>query len=193
MKIASNPYCYTYFCAENKTKSNNDENPISKRGEQQKLLKATVIAGLGVGARALWYLCDDGFAFEGLYNLGENITKKNKKGLMGSNKTVNHLGAWAALMAGFVVAVAAIYTIVKTPEVMYNGKINAFKKGKDMDVYVKGNKVEKELYDQMNEKAKDATEDEKKVLSEQYLKLTAAKNQTPDFIEVKSQNEMVNK
>lgn len=66
---------------------------------------------------------------------------------------------------------------------MYDGKVNAFKKGKDMDVYVKSNKVEKHLYDQMNDKAKEATPEEKEKLKQQYLKLKAAKNQTPDFVD----------
>ncbi len=35
----------------------------------------------------------------------------------------------------------------------------------------------------MNEKAKKTTAEERKVLAQHYLKLKAAKNQTPDFIQ----------
>ena len=82
----------------------------------------------------------------------------------------------------FIGAVAAIYTIFKTPEIAYKGKVNAFVKGKDMDVYTKSNEIEKDLYNQMNDKAKNSTAEEKKVLAQQYLKLTAAKNQVPDSV-----------
>ncbi|CDE43516.1 unknown [Clostridium sp. CAG:768] len=51
-----------------------------------------------------------------------------------------------------------------------------------MDVYIKGNKIEKELYTQMNEKAKNANKEEKAKLKEQYMQIKAAKNQVPDFI-----------
>lgn len=160
-----------------------DENPISKLGERETLLKATVITGLGVGARALWYLTSEGFAWDDIFNASEKLVDKNKKGLTGAKRSIAHLGAFAALIIGFIAAVAVGYTVYKTPNVMYDGKVNAFKKGKDMDVYVKSNKVEKHLYDQMNDKAKGATTEEKEKLKQQYLKLKAAKNQTPDFVD----------
>lgn len=162
--------------------SNSDENPISKLGERETLLKATVITGLGVGARALWWLTEEGFTWDSIFNASKKLVDKNKSGLTGTKKSIAYLGAWAALMVGFVAAVAVGYTIYKSPNIMYDGKVNAFKKGKDMDVYVKSNKVEKHLYDQMNDKAKDATAEEKEKLKQQYLKLKAAKNQTPDFV-----------
>lgn len=160
-----------------------DENPISKLGERETLLKTTMGAGLLVGLRALWWLTEEGFTWDSLFNASKKLVDKNKSGLTGTKKSIAHLGAWAALMVGFVAAVAIGYTIYKTPNIMYDGKVNAFKKGKDMDVYVKSNKVEKHLYDQMNDKAKDATAEEKEKLKQQYLKLKAAKNQTPDFVD----------
>lgn len=51
-----------------------------------------------------------------------------------------------------------------------------------MDVYIKGNKVEKELYTQMNEKAKTANKEEKAKLKDQYMIMQKAKNRVPDFI-----------
>lgn len=163
--------------------STKDENPISKSGERAILLKTTAIAGLGLGGRLLWTLFEDGFVFEDLLDSSSKIVDKNKPNVNGTKKALLKLGAWGALIACFVGAVAAIYTLYKTPNIMYNGKVNAFKKGKDMDVYVKGNKVERELYDQMNEKAENATPEEKEELSKQYLKLKAAKNQIPESVQ----------
>ena len=53
-----------------------------------------------------------------------------------------------------------------------------------MDVYIKGNAIEKDLYTQMNNKAKEATEEEKVKLKEQYLMMQMAKNRVPDFIQL---------
>ncbi len=152
------------------------KNPISKNGERALALKATVVAGLGVGAEALWYLFDDGFMFEGIFNKSQKIAKKST-----SKNPLKGVGAFLVLTAGFVAAVAAAYTIYKSPNIEYKAKVNSFVKGKDMDVYIKGNEVETELYDQMNEKTKNATEEEKVKLREQYLKLRAAKNQLPSW------------
>lgn len=177
MKVVNSLNKHSYFCAERKDK---DKNPITKSGERSKLLKATAIAGLGVGAEALWYLIDDGFMFENIFDWSDKIVEKNQKNVAKSKKNWSHLGAFGLLTGGFIVGIAALYTAYKTPEIMYNGKVNAFRKSKDMDVYIKSNEVERELYNQMNDKAKDATGDEKEVLSQQYLKLKAAKNQTPN-------------
>lgn len=183
MKISNVQNFQQPFCNASKAKKTDDKNPITKRGEEATLLKATVGAGLYVGAEALYYLTDGGFMFEELFDYSVNKVDKNAK-LSGKPPSAGkYLAAWAAVTAGFVAAVAAVYTLYKTPEIMYESKVNAFKKGKDMDVYVKGNKVERELYDQMNEKAANASFEEKKKLVVQYLKLRAAKNQLPDFIE----------
>lgn len=177
MKIVSLPYRMGSFCAKQK-ELDKDKNPVSKLGEREVLFKATVLAGVGFGAKMLMYLWEEGFAVDNLLDLGEKIAKKNKK-----KGAIASLTAATAVIAGFVGVMAILYTIFKTPDVMYNGKINAFKKGKDMDLYAKSNKVERELYDQMNDKARAATEEEKAVLKQQYLKLKAAKNPTPDFVE----------
>lgn len=157
-------------------KNGDNKNPISKGGERALALKATVVAGIGVGFEALWYLFDDGFMFEDIFDKSQKVAQKSKK-----NNPLKGVGAFVALTAGFVAAVAAVYTLYKSPNIEYKAKVNSFVKGKDMDVYIKGNEVETELYNQMNEKTKDATEEEKVKLREQYLKLKAAKNQLPDW------------
>lgn len=184
MKILCSNLHKNSFCAEQNSNSQNDnnKNPISKLGEREKLFAATAVAGLGVGLEALWYVLDGDFFVDKASDISEKLVEKNKKDAKGVKKTLLHLGAFGAVVLGFVGIIAALYTIFKTPEVMYKGNVNAFVKGKDMDVYSKSNDVEKELYNQMNEKAKTATLEEKQVLAQQYLKLKAAKNAPPDFV-----------
>lgn len=183
MKIASinNAKQLVQFCAKKRKPEN--ENPISVLGERENLLKATVVAGFVAGSKALLYLIENGdFVFEHFFDFAKKLVDKTKRDASESKKLLLHLGTFGLLLAGFIAAIAALYTLYKTPNIMYQGKVNAFKKGKDMEVYIKSNKVERELYDQMNDKAKDATPEEKAVLAQQYLKLKAAKNQTPDYI-----------
>lgn len=44
-----------------------------------------------------------------------------------------------------------------------------------MDVYIKGNNVEKEILTQMNDRAQNADDKEKEKLKEQYMKMQMAK------------------
>ena len=53
------------------------ENPISKPLEQLDVVKASLIAGLGFGAKALYYLFDDTSLLETTYNAGQKLAKKN--------------------------------------------------------------------------------------------------------------------
>ena len=94
------------------------------------------------------------------------------------------IGGPIAVIAGFVALMALGYTVYNAPKAIYNAKINTFKKGKDMDVYIRENAVETELYNQMNDKAKNATPEEKEKLKQQYTKLKAAKNVVPDFVKL---------
>lgn len=181
MKVINSIYRPISF-SESKKNKDSDKNPITKFGEQASLTKATILAGLGVGGRLLWWLCEEGFLFDIFGRKASNHVENTFKNASKEEKVIRTLGTWGGMIAAFVGGVALLYTLFELPKIMYQGKVDAFKKGKDMDVYVKGNKVERELYDQMNDKAKGATEEEKKVLSQQYLKLKAAKNQTPDYI-----------
>lgn len=165
-------------------KKDDTKNPISQKGEKALLVKGTFVAGLGLGARLLFELMDGDFIFETLGNKAEKINKKNK-GLSPNKKFLTGLGIWAGLIMMFIGGFAGLYTLFKAPKINYQGNVNAFKKGKDMDVYIKGNAVEKELYTQMNEKAKTADSDEKAKLQTQYIQMQMAKNKVPDFIKLK--------
>lgn len=163
-------------------KNSEPDNPISKKGEKALALKATVGAGILAGLRALWYIFDDGFALEDVFDVSKKVANKSLKGaeqITAKQKALKTLGIFTLLTGGFVAVVAAIYTIYKTPNIEYQAKINSFVKGKDMDLYIKSNNVELDLYKQLIDKAKTASPDEKTKVQEQYLKLSAAKNEVP--------------
>ena len=185
-KIQSNNYS---FRANNPTNVSNknasvsyDKNPISKAGEKATLVKATFIAGLGLGVRLLFELFDGDFVIDTLEDTAKKITRKQHKNASQDMKLLKGIGIAAGLVMMFIGGVAALYTLFKAPSINYNGNVNAFKHKKDMDVYIKGNTAEKEIYTQMNEKAKTATEQEKEQLRQQYLQMQMAKNKLPEFL-----------
>lgn len=164
------------------SKQSNNNNPVSKAGEKAVLTKMTFIAGLGIGARLLFELMDGDFLAEHLSESAEKIVDKQHKNVSKNKKFLMQLGATAGLIGIFIGGFAILYTLFKAPNINYNGNINAFKKKKEMDVYIKGNSIEKELYTQMNDKSKNATSQEKEKLKEQYMQMQMAKNKVPDFI-----------
>lgn len=170
--------------AQKPVQKSSDKNPISKSGERMKLLSATFLAGLGVGARLLWEIWDFDFVWEKAGKTGAKLVEQNKKSASANKKLFLTLGATAGILAAGLSAFALLYTAFKAPKIAYDGKVNAFKKSKDMDVYIKGNEAEKELYTQLGEKAKTATDEEKRELAKQYLQLKAGKNKLPDFIKM---------
>ena len=173
------------FAAKPKTsedKKPDNTNPITQGGEKSKLALATFIGGLGLGAKLLFELMDGDFVVEDLGELAGKIVDKQHKNVSKTKKMYLGIGAFGGLLAMFVGGFALLYTLFKAPNIHYNGKVNAYQKGKDMDVYIKGNDTEKEIYTQMNEKAKSATAEEKAKLQEQYMQMQMAKNRVPDFV-----------
>ena len=175
----------TYSFQANKQQQQ-DHNPISKTGEKAKLAKATFVAGLGVGTKLLFELVDDfDLVGEKIGQKASNIVNKQHKNVNANKKAWLTVGAWVGLLTTFVAGFAFLYTLFKAPKINYEGNINAHKKSKEMDVYIKGNDTEKELYTQMNEKAKNANDEEKAKLKTQYMQMQMAKNKVPDFIKLK--------
>ena len=163
-----------------KNQPQNDKNPISKAGEKTNLAVATFVGGLGLGAKLMFEIFDDGFVFDDLGRAASKYVNKNHKGLSGAKKELFIVGTAVSFIAAAIGGVALLYTMYKAPKINYEGNVNAFKKGKDMDVYIKGNKVQKEILTQMNDKAKNADKQEKQKLKEQYMKMQMAKNKVPD-------------
>lgn len=188
MKISSvqNNNLYSFKAAQNSQPPKTDnQNPISKSGEKALLVKGTFVAGLCLGARLLFELMDGDFVVETIGDKAAKINKKANSNLSANKRIITGIGIFAGLTAMFIGGFAMLYTLFKAPKINYEGNVNSFKKGKDMDVYIKGNKVEKELYTQMNEKAKDANDEEKSKLQEQYMQMQMAKNKVPDFVKLK--------
>lgn len=165
-----------------------DKNPINKGGERATALLATMAVGLVGGLRLLCAVADDG---DGAQFLGEMSQKISNKILKRNTKPgekitkLNQIFGPIAVIAAFVALFAIVFTLYNLPKTMYEADVKTFKKKKDMDVYIRGNAVEQELYNQMNDKAKTATDEEKAKLNEQYAKLKAAKNVVPDFVKLK--------
>lgn len=164
-----------------KKTTNTNENPITVRGERSKLVAGTFIAGLGFGFKELLDLFDGDLICDTFVENGCNVAQKNFKNASNAKRALAAFGASMGLMGLFVAGIALLYTLFNAPKINYEGKVNAFQKSKDMDVYVKGNNIEKKLYTQLNEQAKVATEDEKNKLREQYVLLQMAKNKVPEF------------
>jgi len=183
------------------TDSSLNGNPISRKGETMKLITATFVAGLAVAGRLLFELVDNGdFLIEIFDSLANKISKKNvnkteidkiiseaknKTKASHDKKILSSIGIFASLVAVFLCGFALLYTAFNAPKISYESKVNSFQKGKEMDVYIKANEVEKELYTQLDEKAKSSSTEEKEALKEQYLKMKNAKNQVPDFVNLK--------
>ena len=166
-----------------------DKNPIKRSGERATALLATLSLGAVAGLRLLLMILDDGEG-EGakfLVEFSEKIAKKilKKNGKPGEKLTkMNKIFAPVAVVAAFVAAFAFVYTLYNLPKTLYKADVKTYKKKKEMDVYIKGNAVEQELYNQMNEKAKTATQQDKAKLNAQYAKLKAAKNVVPAFVKL---------
>ena len=91
------------------------------------------------------------------------------------------------LVLGLIIVGSAILNVItKAPKLNYEGNINAFKKSKEMDAYIKGNKAEVELYNQMNERAKSTFDpEERQKLYSSYMMLQNAKNIPPSWTNTK--------
>ncbi len=192
--ISTNSLYNTAFTQKAESKKQNattsaqaPKNPISKKGEAANLVLTTFLGGMALAGRLLWEVVVDGdFEFDRLSKKAEKLVNKNKKNLSPNKKFLCVAGTFVGLIAAGCAAFGAIVTLFSAPKIVYKSKVNAFKKGKEMDVYVKANEAEKELYTQLSDKAKNSTPEEKETLKDQYMKLSMAKNQVPDFVDLKT-------
>jgi len=157
-----------------------ESNPISRKGETANLVKATFAAGFGLGAKLLFELLDDEFLFEHAGNIAGEIVDRNKSNASALKKVLCKAGGTLGLLVAAVSAFAILYTVFKSPKIAYEAKINTFKKGNEMDVFIKQNKAQKGIYEQLNKEAQEGNNKEK--LKEQYLNMQMAKTKRPDFI-----------
>jgi len=173
----------------NNPKTNKEtKNPITQKGEAANLAKATFLGGVALGGRLLWELFDGDFLYETAGDTAKKLVNKNKSNVKGIKKTFCYIGATIGIITAGVAGFAAIYTLLNIPKIAYNSKVNKFTKEKEMDVYIKSNEAEKNIYKQLADKAKNADETERQHLQNQYSKMVLAKNQVPDFINIKNKN-----
>ena len=202
MSLSVTPYCYIPFKSQPQQASvsfgqhnadiKENKNPISRKGETMNLIKATFLGGLALGGRLLFEIFDGDFVFETaekgakkLVDKSGKLIDQNKKQISKNRKDLLYFGATAGLIAAGISGFALLYTMLNAPKIAYKGKVNAFQKGKEMDVYIKANEAEQNIYTQMSEKAKTADDEERDKLKEQYMQMKLAKNQVPNFIQVK--------
>lgn len=177
-----------------------NENPISRKGEVVNLIKTTFVGGLLLGGRLLFEILDDGdFLIDSVENYSKKLSKAkhpseikklktelNEKKKLAKTQTALHgIGAFIALLAAGLSGFALLYTILNAPKIAYKSKVNTFQKGKEMDVYIKANEAERELYTQLDEKAQNSSQEEKDNLKTQYLMMQNAKNRPPEFVKIK--------
>lgn len=168
---------------DSKNNSNNNQgNPITRKGETLNLIKATFVGGLALGARLLFELLDGDFLFESAGKQASKIVEKNKKDATAGMKDIYKFGAALAIIAAGISGFALLVTALSTPKIIYNSKVNTYKKQKEVDVYIKANEAEKNLYTEINERAKSADASEKEELKTQYMQMQMAKNDLPEFL-----------
>ncbi len=165
------------------------ENPISKKGEKVVLFSGALISAMGVTIKGLYKMsCEDtdgslGKSFNEFIN--KIIDKKNPN-VKGKKRKVMFIGTSLLVLGLIIVGSAILNVITKAPKLNYEGNINAFKKSKEMDAYIKGNKAEVELYNQMNERAKSTFDpEERQKLYSSYMMLQNAKNIPPSWTNTK--------
>ena len=164
-----------------KAEKSSNKNPISKTGETANLAKATFVAGMGLGAKLLFELLDDEFLIEHASDIAGKMVDKNKSDLSLLKRSLCKAGGTIGLLVAAVAIFASIYTLIKSPNIAYESKINTFKKGQEMDVFIKQKQAQKGIYEQLNQEAKNSKDKEK--LKEQYMKMEMSKTKKPDFLE----------
>ncbi len=174
----------------NTNKNHKDaENPISKKGEKVVLFSGAFLSAAGAILKIFYNLAKDdtdgliGKRFDKFVN--KIIDKKNPN-VKGKEREVMVFGTSLIVLGLIVVGGAILSVISKAPKLNYEGNINAFKKSKEMDAYIKGNKAEVELYNQMNERAKSTFDpEERQKLYSSYMMLQNAKNIPPSWTNTK--------
>lgn len=204
------PYKSRVNFAKNKTvNKSSDENPISRKGETMNLILTTFVGGIAVAGKLLVSIFEDGqWLPDMLGDISDVISTKkkskdekkaqekfdeifkkykSKKEEINNKNVLKAIGIFVSLIAVGFCGFALLYTIFNAPKIAYNSKINTYKKRQEMDVYIKGNQAEKELYTQLDEQAKKVhTKEEKDVLKSEYLQLKNAKNLPPEFVKINS-------
>lgn len=164
-----------------------DANPISRKGEVMDLIKTTFVGGLGISAWLLMELVETGTT-EPLEAVYDKVAKAKK-----DKNMLIKIGATASILAAAACGIALLYTIFNAPKIAYESKVKTFEKTKEMDVYIKANSAERDLYEQLTDEAKKSTNIlEQNNLKAQYTQLALAKNKVPDFVKTSKKDKVLN-
>ncbi len=177
----------------NKTKENQDtktveydKNPISKNGEKIVLFSGALISAMGIIIKTIsrMYQEDtDGSLGKSFSRFINKIIDKKNPNISGKNRDTMFIGTSLMVLGLIVVGGGILSVLAKAPKLNYEGNVNAFVKSKEMDSYIKGNKAEVELYNQMNERAKSTFDpQERQKLYSSYMMLQNAKNMPPSWV-----------
>ena len=165
------------------------ESPISKKGEKIILFSGAFLSAAGVIIKGCCNVAaddTDGSVSKWFKKFINNIIDRRHPNVKGKERNRMFLGTSLLVLGLFIVGGAIIHVITKAPRLNYEGNINAFKKSKEMDAYIKGNSAEIELYNQMNERAKSTFDpNERQNLYSSYMLLQNAKNIPPSWTNVK--------
>lgn len=165
------------------------ENPISKKGEKVVLFSGAFLSAAGAIIKGCCNVAaedTDGSFRKSFNKFINNIIDKKNPDVKGKKREIMFLGTSLIVLGLIVVGGAILSVISKAPKLNYEGNINAFKKSKEMDAYIKGNKAEVELYNQMNERAKSTFDPkERQKLYSSYMMLQNAKNIPPSWTNTK--------
>lgn len=163
----------------------NAENPISKKGEKVVLFSGALISAMGVILKGLYKISSedtDGSLNKSFNKFINKIIDKKSPNVKGEKRDVMFIGTSLLVLGLIVIGGGILNVITKAPKLNYEGNINAFKKSKEMDAYIKGNNAEVELYNQMNERAKSTFDpQERQKLYSSYMLLQNAKNIPPNW------------
>ena len=165
------------------------ENPISKKGEKIVLFSGAFISAAGAILKAFYNICkddQDGSISKSYDKFINKIIDKKSPNVKGKKRDIMVFGTSLMVLGLIVVGGAILSVLTKAPKLNYEGNIKAYKKSKEMDAYIKGNKAEVELYNEMNERAKSTFDpQERQKLYSSYMLLQNAKNIPPNWTNVK--------
>lgn len=141
-----------------------DENPIKFGFELLNAMGKSIVSIVSAGI--VWSFYDGGDLLEALYSQMKKFSKAKAAGL-----------TFAALLG-----IGLIGFFIKLPETYYNAKVKTFEKRKNVDVYLKNNKLEKDIFETLDKQGQEAkSSKEIKNVASNFMKVSANKQQAPNL------------
>lgn len=145
------------------------KNPIIPGFEYLDATKATVLAGVGAAARALFWLYDADFV--------EELNKTKSLNLGGREINLGEKHRGLKLLSLICIAIGGLYFLTHLPKNLYNKKKEVFHKKNQWNEYNRVNEAEKNLFATIDKKAQAANAQERQKLAQDWLKLKTARQE----------------